>query len=114
MRSIEREALNHFSFFFFIFEGPENISSFQFVKEGWLRHSGTSQMQHENILARQFEMIPKTEEQSVNIEGEKVDEEKSSAIERWYSIDNDNYEVKSIRVTLLPEAIKVFGASTTR
>lgn len=71
-------------------------------------------MQHENILARQFEMIPETPEQNVAVESEKVDEEKNSSVERWYSIDNDNYEVKSIRVTLLPETIKVFGAPTTR
>lgn len=78
------------------------------MKEGWLRHRGFSQMQREKILARQFEMIPKTESSQV------VEGEKAPTVERWYSIDNDNYEVKPIRVTLLPEAVKVFGAPTNR
>ena len=75
-------------------------------------------MKREKILVRQFEMIPKIEEipsTSVTME-EKGDGEKAPVVDndKWYSIDNDNYEVKPIRVTILPEAIKVFGVSTSR
>ncbi len=85
------------------------------MKEGWLRtKTETSHMNRETILVRQFEMIPKTEESSV-AEKEQIEEPKSVEVkERWYSIDNDNYEVKPIRVTVLPDAIKVFSASTSR
>ncbi|XP_046643063.1 acylglycerol kinase, mitochondrial-like [Daphnia pulicaria] len=95
--------------------GPENISGFEFVKEGWLRtKTETSHMNREKILVRQFEMIPKIEESSI-AEKEATEEGKSVEVEeRWYSIDNDNYEVKPIRVTVLPDAIKVFSASTSR
>ena len=95
--------------------GPKSISGFEFVKEGWLRtKTETSHMNREKILVRQFEMIPKTEESSV-AENEQIEEPKSVEVkERWYSIDNDNYEVKPIRVTVLPDAIKVFSASTSR
>ena len=95
--------------------GPKNISGVEFVKEGWLRtKTGTSHMNREKILVRQFEMIPKIEE-STAAEKEKSEEQKGvEGEERWYSIDNDNYEVKPIRVTVLPDAIKVFSASTSR
>lgn len=85
------------------------------MKEGWLRtKTETSQMNREKILVRQFEMIPKIEESSI-AEKETTEEGKSVEVEeRWYSIDNDNYEVKPIRVTVLPDAIKVFSASTSR
>lgn len=94
--------------------GPEKIGFFDFVKEGWLRNRGVTQMHREKIAARQFEMVPKIEEIPKQEEGKTEGENKSSEVERWYSIDNDNYEVKPIRVTVLPEAIKVFGLSTSR
>lgn len=82
------------------------------MKEGWLRQHGSSEMQRKTIAARQFEMIPTIEEKVS--EGETDDGAKTSDVEKWYSIDNDNYEVKPIRVTLLPQAIKVFGTSSRR
>ncbi|XP_057371062.1 acylglycerol kinase, mitochondrial-like [Daphnia carinata] len=94
--------------------GPKNISKFDFMKEGWLRaRTGVSHIHSEKIPVRQFEMIPNTEERSA-AESDKGEEEKATDVERWYSIDNDNYEVKPIRVTILPDAIKVFSASTSR
>ena len=89
------------------------------MREGWLRNRGIHQMKREKILVRQFEMIPKIEEipsTSVTMEEKGGDGEKAPVVDndKWYSIDNDNYEVKPIRVTILPEAIKVFGVSTSR
>lgn len=83
------------------------------MKEGWLRQQGNSQMKRQVIQARQFEMIPKTEEPQSK-EGESTEAASPSVVEKWYSIDNDNYEVRPIRVTLLPQAIKVFGTSSSR
>lgn len=88
------------------------------MKEGWLRNRGIYEIKREKIMARQFEMVPKLEEiPATPVVEEKAEGEKIPDIvdnEKWYSIDNDNYEVKPIRVTILPEAIKVFGVSTSR
>lgn len=66
-------------------------------------------MQRDRVAVRQFEMVPVDEASKSDAEG-KPDQ----SVDRWYWIDNDNYEVKPIRVTLVPEAIKVFGVSTSR
>ncbi len=88
------------------------------MKEGWLRNRGIYEIKREKLMARQFEMIPKIEEiPATPAVEDKAEGEKAPNIvdnEKWYSIDNDNYEVKPIRVTILPEAIKVFGVSTSR
>ena len=69
-------------------------------------------MVREKILARQFEMIPASSDQSkygkVVKEGSEEEAAPPPAVDKWYSIDNDNYEVKPVRVTLLPDAIKMF------
>lgn len=62
-------------------------------------------MDREKILVRQFEMIPKVEEKVL----EETEAKANPADEKWYSIDNDNYEVKPVRVTLLPDAVNVFA-----
>lgn len=61
-------------------------------------------MNREKLLVQQFELIPQVQEKAQD-EGNKEE----PAVERWYSIDNDNYEVKPVRVTILPEAIKMFA-----
>lgn len=65
-------------------------------------------MEREKINVRQFEMIPKTDEKAPEVsEGDAT--APPAAVEKWYSIDNDNYEVKPIHVTVLPESIKMFA-----
>ena len=50
-------------------------------------------------------MIPQVQEKAQDENSNKED----PAVEKWYSIDNDNYEVKPVRVTILPQAIKMFA-----
>lgn len=92
--------------------GPPTMSSFEFIKEGWARSGNDSGMQREKIAVRQFEMIPKLEDKPTS--GDEKYENNNASTEKWYWIDGDNYEVKPIRVTVIPEAIKVFGVSTSR
>ena len=86
-------------------------------------------MESEKILVREFELIPEktispptaevekdtelTEKETEKTEKTEKETEivKEPEIEKWYSIDNDSYEVKSIRATLLPDAIKMFCQS---
>ena len=71
-------------------------------------------MQCEKILVQEFELIPEKTSSPPKEEVEKETETKTvkePESEKWYSIDNDNYEVKSVRATLLPDAIKMFSQS---
>lgn len=74
--------------------GPQQVDYFDFVKEGWKSEKGEKRKVKEVIEARSVEIQPK-----VN---------KGSQKEEWFSIDNENYELKPIRVTLLPRLINVF------
>ena len=109
--------------------GPKELGVFEFIKEGWLRYHDTTEMESEKILVREFELIPEktispptaevekdtelTEKETEKTEKTEKETEivKEPEIEKWYSIDNDSYEVKSIRATLLPDAIKMFCQS---
>ncbi len=92
-------------FCFLHFLGPEDIGTFQFISEGWSRNRGSSPSIREKIVVQQFEMIPQVQEKAQDESSNKED----PAVEKWYSIDNDNYEVKPVRVTILPQAIKMFA-----
>lgn len=88
------------------------MSIFEFVKEGWARSGSESKMQREKIATRQFELRPKPDDKSTS--QDETIESNNANTEKWFWIDGDNYEVKPIRVTIIPEAIKVFGVSTSR
>ncbi|XP_075234797.1 acylglycerol kinase-like protein Mulk isoform X2 [Lycorma delicatula] len=66
--------------------GPENISWTEFVAEGWRRERGDKTVPLERIEAQHVEIKPKDSEKDC---------------ERWLSIDNEDYEVKPIKATLL-------------
>mgnify|MGYP005985931231 CR=1 FL=1 len=71
--------------------GPESVDYFGFVRDGWRSENGESRNVKEVIVARSVEIQPK-----------------AGKNEEWLSIDNENYELKPIKVTLLPKLIKVF------
>lgn len=81
--------------------GPPSIGYFDFVSEGWRRLSGKPPKAENTFSVRELELIP-------------VSKEKNSEknIEQWISIDNEEYEVKPIHVTLLPNKIYVFCSAT--
>lgn len=74
--------------------GPDKITYGDFVSEGWKRIKGDKSNIVEKLDARMLELIPET----ISSEEKPV----------WFAIDNEEYEVKPIRVTLIPKAIKVF------
>lgn len=61
----------------------------QFVKEGWNRMKNKTKS--DPIYARTIELIPKETEKEVTIE-----------------IDNEEFDVKPVKITLLPKVIKLF------
>ncbi|KXZ75829.1 hypothetical protein TcasGA2_TC031813 [Tribolium castaneum] len=72
--------------------GPKSVNYFDFVKEGWKSEKGEKRKVREIIEARSVEIQPKINQNE----------------EKWFSIDNENYELKPVRVTLLPKLINVF------
>lgn len=73
--------------------GPDEVDYFDFVKQGWLSENGERRPLKETIEARQIKLVP------MNSQDEKG---------KWFSIDNEDYEAKSIKITLLPKMIQMF------
>ncbi|KAJ8966868.1 hypothetical protein NQ314_003262 [Rhamnusium bicolor] len=71
--------------------GPGKVEYIDFVKNGWNSENGQSREVKEIIEARTVEINPEKEEK-----------------ESWFSIDNEYYEVKPIKITLLPKIINMF------
>lgn len=65
-----------------------------FVRQGWRTEQGQEREIKNTIEARQIEIHP----------SEISDEKKES----WFSIDKEDFEVKPVRVTLLPKFINMF------
>ncbi|XP_048507133.1 acylglycerol kinase, mitochondrial isoform X2 [Athalia rosae] len=79
--------------------GPANISYLDFVKEGWRRANGNKKSVERTIDAKEIELRP---HESV------IKEEQT----KMFSIDNEDFEVKSIRVKLLPKSVTMFCAQS--
>lgn len=71
--------------------GPESVDYFGFVSEGFKSVKGERTV-NETIEARQIELSPE-------VAGNK---------EMWFSIDKENFEVKPVKITLLPKTIPLF------
>ncbi|XP_060531140.1 acylglycerol kinase, mitochondrial [Cylas formicarius] len=74
--------------------GPEKVDYLEFVKQGWKSELGETRNICEAIEARTIEIDPSNVAKSGN--------------ELWFSIDNEDYEVKPIRVTLLPGILNMY------
>ncbi|XP_044744894.1 acylglycerol kinase, mitochondrial [Coccinella septempunctata] len=74
--------------------GPKSISYLDFVKQGWSSEKGNQRKFEENLDARSMVIEPQ----------ETWSEEKGL----WFSIDNDEFEVKPIKITLVPKFIPMF------
>lgn len=70
------------------------VDYLEFVKQGWRSENGQNRKIDETVEARTVEIHPKVLKNSQN--------------EQWFSIDNENFELKPIKVTLLPKLINVF------
>lgn len=73
--------------------GPETFSYFDFVREGWKLQNKNEKIITKQFKARQVKLVP------LNVENEK---------RNWFSIDNEDYEAKSVQITLFPNVIKMF------
>lgn len=76
--------------------GPDSINYFDFVRQGWNIENGGKRNITETIEAKRIEIKPAS---SGNTEDE---------TEKWFSIDKEHFEVKPVRITLLPKAIRMF------
>lgn len=73
--------------------GPESVGYFNFVREGWKFQRGGEKQTRERLQARQVKLIP------LNVDDEK---------RKWFSIDSEDYEAKSVQITLFPNVIRMF------
>ncbi|XP_018331823.1 acylglycerol kinase, mitochondrial isoform X1 [Agrilus planipennis] len=74
--------------------GPKTVDYTNFVSQGWKSEKGFGRNYSEVIEAKQIEIIPKSNQQHGK--------------EFWYSIDKEDYEVKPIKITLMPRALRMF------
>ncbi|KAL0267064.1 UNVERIFIED_CONTAM: hypothetical protein PYX00_009432 [Menopon gallinae] len=72
--------------------GADNLGKFAFVREGWSRLWGIDSKPVETVNMRQIQLMkygPKKEDD-------------------WLSIDNEDFEVRPIKISILPETINLF------
>lgn len=75
--------------------GKMNLGYFEYVAEGWNRLNKKQPTVNNIMAARTVEIYP----QKVSREGEEI----------WFAIDNEEFDVKPIKITFLPHAIKVYA-----
>lgn len=73
--------------------GPQTFSYIDFVLEGWKRQNGKEKQIQEHLQAKQVKLVP------LNVKAEK---------RNWFSIDSEDYEAKSVQITLVPHVIRMF------
>ncbi|KAF5277852.1 hypothetical protein FQA39_LY06004 [Lamprigera yunnana] len=73
--------------------GPSSVDYFNFVSQGWLSENGGKRNINNTIQARQIEIVPN-------------DDIIKNA--QCFSIDNEEFEVKPIKIMLLPKAVSMF------
>lgn len=99
--------------------GPGEFTYEDFVREGWRRENGESPSRPTKILMKEVKLYPKENSQtplelfenvnsSLEPNGEETNKNSKKEVERWISIDNEDYEVKAVQALLLPNLIKVF------
>lgn len=76
--------------------GPDKVDYMDFVAQGWRSAQGKDREWKETIEAREVKLIPRNR-----------DEHRG----KWFSIDSENFEAKSVKITLLPKMIQMFCKS---
>lgn len=74
--------------------GPSSVDYFDFVSQGWLSVKGNTRSTSKTIEARQIQLKPV----------ELTNNEK----EMYFSIDKEHFEVKPVKITLLPDIINLY------
>ncbi|XP_024943863.1 acylglycerol kinase, mitochondrial isoform X2 [Cephus cinctus] len=80
--------------------GPKSVSYATFVAEGWKRVHGNKTLVNHTVEAKDIELHPK--------KAEDISREK----EEMFSIDNEEFELKPIKIRLLPRTVKIFCPSS--
>jgi acylglycerol kinase len=90
--------------------GKEDYYGFDFMRESWSRLDHPNQMDTDQVLkVRTIDIIPDVVERPILSENEAATEsEEQPAKEVFYSIDNEAYEVKPIRISLMPQAVPMY------
>ncbi|XP_034253378.1 acylglycerol kinase, mitochondrial [Thrips palmi] len=92
--------------------GPEHVSYNDFVKEGWRRENGEDPSRPCKILAKEVKLWPvqavKHQDNATASSTQDNIPTGPKDIEKWISIDNEDYEVKAVHATLLPNLVKMF------
>lgn len=99
--------------------GPDQVTFNDFVQEGWRRENGVQPLRTNTLTTKDVKIWPLN---NVSLGGSEAadnvaesSEEGAGAgagglqgPEKWISIDNEDYEVKAVQATLLPNIIKIF------
>lgn len=72
--------------------GPRSVNYVDFVRDGFRTLDGKERRLERALSVRQIEIIPKVD----------------AGRDVWYSIDKEEYEVRPVRVTLLPRVLRVY------
>ncbi|XP_053978909.1 acylglycerol kinase, mitochondrial isoform X2 [Hylaeus volcanicus] len=72
-------------------KGPKDVGYFSFVLEGWKQENDNKQLYEQVIEAKDIELTPQ-----------------EITRENTLYIDNEEYEMKTVRIKLLPRTVKVF------
>ncbi|XP_008558541.1 acylglycerol kinase, mitochondrial [Microplitis demolitor] len=75
--------------------GPEYINYFEFVTEGWRRIKGENKVIKNTFEAKEIEFLPDSSEDS-------------NKKENYFSIDNEEFELRPMKIKLIPNAVKIF------
>ncbi|KAF7990384.1 hypothetical protein HCN44_000189 [Aphidius gifuensis] len=78
-----------------IYLGPEHVTYMDFVKEGWRRIKGEKNLVIKTLEAKDIELFP-----NANL--------KQQGQQQYFSIDNEEYEVKPVKLRLFSNAVKIF------
>lgn len=99
---------------------PASLKIYEFIREGWtrVRRPHSTGLHCHRIPVRQLTLVPSKGETVADEKPEAQGQAQGETIgaklsvdtnEKWYSIDNDKYEVRPISITLLPDVIRVFA-----
>ncbi|XP_012271440.1 acylglycerol kinase, mitochondrial [Orussus abietinus] len=76
--------------------GPKDVSYLSFVVEGWRRIKGNKTLISDTFMAKDIELHPKKDPKY-------PDKEQS------FYIDNEEFDLKPIKIRLLPQSVKLFS-----
>ncbi|KAF0295366.1 Acylglycerol kinase, mitochondrial [Amphibalanus amphitrite] len=98
--------------------GPSEMSSSEFISEGWSRMGGSEPSGTERLTVDQVRLVPTPEERSASVTAPTTTDSTSTPAEppantRWFGFDGEEFEVRPVLIRLLPRAVRVFTERDT-